>query len=187
MLIHTLIGAGGLHLRDIERKTNCELYVDSEHGSVSIFARSEENMKKAKLGVNSLAGDVFPGHLYPVKLTKITDMGIYVQFEEHPGREGFIHVTEIFDEPRYQKIEDVYRLNDLLDARVIGYDSHGKLLMSLRDQSHPNPFLFTYISSSDSNQSNMIKNPPRTNELQLLETFWIIPEKSEFGNLGFFP
>ena len=162
MLVPILIGAGGTHIKNIERETDCELHVDIEHSSVSIFARSAESMKRAKIGVNSLAGDVFPGQLYSIQVTKITDMGIHVRFEEHPGREGFIHITEMFDEPRHQKIEDLYRVGDVLNACAIGYDSRGKLLMTLRDptQSPPNPLLFTYISPVQSNA--LIKEDQKT-------------------------
>jgi polyribonucleotide nucleotidyltransferase len=148
VLLPSLIGIGGSHIRNIELKTNSELHVDSENHTVSIFSRSPGDMKQAIIMVNSLAGDIISGHEYNVIITKITDMGIHVQLEEHPGREGFIHITEMFEEPKAHKIEDIYKVNDTLRAKAMGYDNRGRLLMTLREDEliSRSGLLYTYIN-----------------------------------------
>jgi polyribonucleotide nucleotidyltransferase len=178
MLIPTLLGAAGSHLKDIERKTNCEIHVDIEHNSVSIFARSADSMKQSIMMINSLAGEIIQGHEYDVVLTKITDMGIHVRFEDHPGREGFIHITEIFDEPKNQKIEDIYRINDTLRARAIGYDGRGKLLMTLRDYSQipQSATVFTYINPLGMSPSHEAPKSSKEAKIATIKNIW---EKSQ--------
>ncbi|MEW6410243.1 MAG: 30S ribosomal protein S1 [Nitrospirota bacterium] len=64
------------------------------------------------------------------KVVKITDFGIFVEFEE--GVEGLIYSSEIDKEPS-QKIEDIANLGDKITARIIKVDtSERKIGLSLR-------------------------------------------------------
>jgi predicted RNA-binding protein with RPS1 domain len=105
-------------------------------------------------------------------------MGIHVRFEDHPGREGFIHITEIFDEPKNQKIEDIYRINDTLRARAIGYDGRGKLLMTLRDYSQipQSATVFTYINPLGMSPSHEAPKSSKEAKIATIKNIW---EKSQ--------
>ena len=47
-----------------------------------------------------------------------------------PGKEGLIHISEL-DTKRVAKVEDVVKLGDVVNVKLIGFD-RGKVRLSMR-------------------------------------------------------
>ena len=60
------------------------------------------------------------GSVYSVKVVKIVDFGAFVALGEK-GVEGLIHISEL-DTKRVQKVEDVIKVGDVIQAEVITMD-----------------------------------------------------------------
>ena len=57
------------------------------------------------------------------KVTKVASFGVLVELE--PDLEGFIHISELADEP-IARIEDAVKINDIKEARVIKLDNEAR-------------------------------------------------------------
>jgi small subunit ribosomal protein S1 len=101
--------------------------------------------ERFSLGVKQLEQDPWAivdtkypiGSQHDVKVTKITDFGVFVELEENI--EGLIHISELSTK-RVEKVEDVANIGDSLKAEVISIDKDARKialsakLISLREQ-----------------------------------------------------
>ena len=61
------------------------------------------------------------GKTYSVKVIKILDFGAVVEYDEAPGNEVLLHISEIAWE-RTENVNDVLKLGDQLDVKYFGVD-----------------------------------------------------------------
>jgi polyribonucleotide nucleotidyltransferase len=132
--IGLLIGPGGKTIKGIQETTGAKLDVDDD-GTVSISHMDAAGAEAAKSMVEALTEEVRVGKVYKGKVTSIKDFGAFIEIL--PGRDGLCHISEL-DDKYVGKVEDVVRVGDMLDVKVIAIDEHDRVKLSrkalLREQ-----------------------------------------------------
>ena len=89
----------------------------------------------AKLKVEALTEEVKVGKVYDGKVTSIKDFGAFIEIL--PGRDGLCHISEL-DDKYVGKVEDVCKVGDRMQVKVIAIDEHDRVKLSrkalLREQ-----------------------------------------------------
>lgn len=124
--IRDLIGPGGKIVREIQETTQTTINIEDD-GTVNIYAIDKQMCDAAVLRVKQVAADPEIGEVYDAVVKTTTDFGAFVEFL--PGREGLVHISEL-DTSRVAKTEDVVKVGDKLQVKVIGFDRFGKIKLS---------------------------------------------------------
>ena len=123
--IAALIGPGGKNIKGIIDQTGATIDINDD-GKVSIFCKDEAALNETIKLVNSYVKDVEVGEVYTGKVTSIQKFGAFMEIL--PGKEGLLHVSEISQE-RVEKVEDVLKVGDVFDVKVISTEN-GKISLS---------------------------------------------------------
>lgn len=123
--IAALIGPGGKNIKGIIDQTGATIDINDD-GKVSIFCKDEAALNETIKLVNSYVKDVEVGEVYTGKVISIQKFGAFMEIL--PGKEGLLHVSEISQE-RVEKVEDVLKVGDVFDVKVISTDN-GKISLS---------------------------------------------------------
>lgn len=123
--IAVLIGPGGKNIKGIIDQTGATVDINDD-GKVSIFCKDEVALNETVKLVNSFVKDVEVGEVYSGKVVSIQKFGAFMEIL--PGKEGLLHVSEISQE-RVEKVEDVLKVGDVFDVKVISADN-GKISLS---------------------------------------------------------
>lgn len=124
--IGALIGPGGKNIRRITEETNAKIEVDDD-GVVYISGSDPEKVDEAKKEVELLTADVEVGKIYKGKVVSIQSFGAFV--EVLPGKDGLLHISEI-SQKRIAKVEDVLKMGDEVEVKVVEMDNMGKFRLS---------------------------------------------------------
>ena len=117
--IAVLIGPGGKNIKGIIDQTGATVDINDD-GKVSIFCKDEAALNETVKLVNSFVKDVEVGEVYSGKVVSIQKFGAFMEIL--PGKEGLLHVSEISQE-RVEKVEDVLKVGDVFDVKVISTDN----------------------------------------------------------------
>jgi polyribonucleotide nucleotidyltransferase len=123
-----LIGPGGKVIRAIIDETGVSIDIDDD-GTVSIFGKDSENMKKALELVKNQTQSVELNGIYEGKVTKIMKFGAFV--EVLPGKEGLLHISEISNK-RVEKTEDALKEGQIVRVKVISMENEDKFNLSMK-------------------------------------------------------
>jgi polyribonucleotide nucleotidyltransferase len=123
-----LIGPGGKVIRAIIDETGVSIDIEDD-GTVSIFGKESENMKKALELVKRQTQSVELNEIYEGKVTKLMKFGAFV--EVLPGKEGLLHISEISNK-RVEKTEDVLKEGQNVRVKVISMESEDKFNLSMK-------------------------------------------------------
>lgn len=123
--IAVLIGPSGKNIKGIIDQTGATVDINDD-GKVSIFCKDEAALNETVKLVNSFVKDVEVGEVYSGKVVSIQKFGAFMEIL--PGKEGLLHVSEISQE-RVEKVEDVLKVGDVFDVKVISTDN-GKISLS---------------------------------------------------------
>src|SRR5262249_5248400 len=89
----------------------------------------------AKAKVEALTEEVRVGKVYEGRVTSIKEFGAFIEIV--PGRDGLCHISEL-DDKYVGKVEDVCKVGDVLQVKVIAIDDHDRVKLSrkalLREQ-----------------------------------------------------
>src|SRR6202034_2553258 len=114
--------------------TGAKLDIDDD-GTVHISHSSVAGAESAKLKVEALTEEVKVGKVYEGRVTSVKDFGAFIEIL--PGRDGLCHISEL-DDKYVGKVEDVCKVGDKLQVKVIAIDEHDRVKLSrkvlLRDQ-----------------------------------------------------
>ncbi len=133
--IGTVIGPGGKMIRSIVEQTGAKVDIDDD-GTVMIASVDGEAGQAALKIVSDLVREAEVGKIYEGIVRRITDFGAFVEI--FSGTEGLVHISEL-DVNRVEKVEDVAKLGDKIQVKVINVDDQGKVRLSRRavlDSSH---------------------------------------------------
>jgi polyribonucleotide nucleotidyltransferase len=125
--IGIVIGPGGRTIRKITETTDTKIDIQDTDGRVLISGDSLESIEKAKTWVEELVQDVEINQVYKGRVVKTTTFGAFV--EVLPGKEGLLHISELAPH-RVNKVEDVVRVGDEVEVKVIAIDDAGKVKLS---------------------------------------------------------
>lgn len=118
--IAVLIGPGGKNIKGIIDQTGATVDINDD-GKVSIFCKDEAALNETVRLVNSFVKDVEVGEIYSGRVVSITKFGAFMEIL--PGKEGLLHVSEISQE-RVANVEDVLKVGDVFDVKVISTDNN---------------------------------------------------------------
>ncbi len=120
-----VIGPGGKMIRKIEEETKATIIItDGTTGQVSISAKSQEHLDKAKRMIYLLTKEVEAGEEYEAKITRIMNFGAFAEIL--PGKEGLLHISTL-SRSRINNVEDVLTTGQVLNVRVREVDSQNRI------------------------------------------------------------
>lgn len=123
-----LIGPAGKVIKAIIEETGASIDIEDD-GSVSIFGKDPEMMKKAIELVKRQTQSVELNGIYDGKVTKLMKFGAFV--EVLPGKEGLLHISEI-SHKRVAKVEDVLKEGQEIKVKVITMEDENKFNLSMK-------------------------------------------------------
>ncbi len=125
-LIGAVIGPGGKMIRHITSESGAEINIEDD-GTITIAAVEGESAAKAIAMINAITELPEVGKVYHATVKKITDFGAFVEIL--PGKEGLVHVSQL-DVKRVERVEDMLKVGDEIDVKLMMIDSAGKLSLS---------------------------------------------------------
>jgi polyribonucleotide nucleotidyltransferase len=133
--VREIIGPGGRTIRSITEQTGAQIDIEDD-GTVKIASYDAVNGQRAVEMIKALVEDPEIGRVYRGKVKRIVNFGAFVEIL--PGRDGLCHISEL-DDHRVGRVEDVVREGDIVEVKVIGIDSEGKIKLSRRQAMAPPP------------------------------------------------
>lgn len=124
--IREVIGPGGRVINKIIAETGVGIDIEPD-GRIFIAAVDPEGGKKAQEMIEAIIREVEPGEIYMGKVTRVERYGAFV--EVLPGKEGLLHISHL-DHQRVEKTEDVVKLGDLIEVKVLDIDEKGRINLS---------------------------------------------------------
>jgi polyribonucleotide nucleotidyltransferase len=124
--IGLLIGPGGKTIKGIQEATGAKIDIDDD-GTVSISHMEAAGAEAAKAKVEALTEEVRIGKVYQGRVTSVKDFGAFIEIL--PGRDGLCHISEL-DDKYVGKVEDVCKVGDIMDVKVIAIDEHDRVKLS---------------------------------------------------------
>jgi polyribonucleotide nucleotidyltransferase len=125
-MIGAVIGPGGKMIKSIVQQTGAEVNIEDD-GTVVIAAVSGEASDKAREMIERLVEVPEVGKVYKGTIKRMMDFGVFVEFL--PGREGLLHISQI-DHKRINKVEDVFKLGDQVEVKLMEVDDMGRYNLS---------------------------------------------------------
>lgn len=118
--IGAVIGPGGKIIQDIQAKTGTKISIEEkdEKGYVNIASNNKESIDAAVKIVKGIAFTPEVGEVYDAQVVSIFPYGAFVDFH---GKSGLLHVSEI-SHTRIDKVEDVLKVGDMIQVKLIGTD-----------------------------------------------------------------
>jgi len=126
--IREVIGPGGKVINKIIKECGVSIDVE-ETGKIFVTAEKEEAAKKAVAWIKDITREVKVGEIFQGKVKKILDFGAFV--EVLPGQEGLLHISQI-SRLRVKRVEDFFRVGDIISVKVISIDEQGRINLSLK-------------------------------------------------------
>ncbi|HEY5614668.1 MAG TPA: polyribonucleotide nucleotidyltransferase, partial [Bacteroidota bacterium] len=125
-MIGALIGPGGKNIRQLVADSGAEINVDDD-GTVTVAAVEQESADKALNYIRKLAEVPEVGKVYKATVKKIMEFGAFVEIL--PGKEGLVHISQL-DVNRVGKVEDLVKLGDTIEVKLMKIDDEGRLNLS---------------------------------------------------------
>lgn len=126
--IREVIGSGGKVIREICETTGAKVDIE-DGGQVTVAGVTQEAMDAAVKMIQGIACDPEVGHIYEGKVVKVAEFGAFVNIMG--GRDGLVHISELAP-TRVNKTEDVVKLGDIVQVKVLGFDDRGKIKLSMK-------------------------------------------------------
>jgi polyribonucleotide nucleotidyltransferase len=127
--IGALIGPGGKVIKEICETTGAEIDIE-DNGTVHVFAKDKSSMQDVINMIEGVVGDPEVGKIYRGTVVTVKDFGAFVEFL--PGKEGFVHVSELADY-RVPNVSDICKVGDKISVKVSGVDGRGRVRLSRKD------------------------------------------------------
>lgn len=127
--IGALIGPGGKVIQELQKETKTTIVINEDpvtgEGHVEILGTDQEGIDKVLAKIASIVFKPEEGSVYEVKVIKILEFGAVVEYQEAPGNEVLLHVSELAWE-RTENVTDVVNMGDIFDVKYIGIDPRTK-------------------------------------------------------------
>jgi len=128
--IRDLIGPGGKTIKELTATFSVKINVDDD-GKVTIAAPNNEIGAKVEERINSLTASPEIGMVYPGKITRIEEYGIFVDILN--GASALVHISEI-SHRRIPSIHDMkFEIGQEIEVKVIHIDRDGRVKASIRE------------------------------------------------------
>ncbi len=125
--IRDIIGSGGKTISHIIELCN-DIKIDIEQdGRVILMHEDTYFIDKAMKMIENIVREVEVGEIYNGTVRRIEKFGCFVEL--WPGQEGLVHISKL-DIKRTNKVEDIVKLGDVIQVKVIGIDDKGRVDLS---------------------------------------------------------
>lgn len=124
--IGLLIGPGGKNIKGIQETTGAKIDIEDD-GTVFIAHSEAAGAEAARMRVEAITEEVRVGKTYEGRVTSIKDFGAFIEIL--PGRDGLCHISEL-DDKYVGKVEEVCKVGDILQVRVIAIDDQDRVKLS---------------------------------------------------------
>jgi polyribonucleotide nucleotidyltransferase len=126
--IGAVIGTQGKVIKGIVEATGCQIDIEDD-GTIHIFSTTGEGARLAIEQIEGITAEAVIGKIYTGKVVGIKEFGAFVEIL--PEKDGLLHISEIADR-RINKVEDVLKLGDEVQVKVLEIDERGKIRLSRR-------------------------------------------------------
>ncbi|MBL8798685.1 MAG: polyribonucleotide nucleotidyltransferase, partial [Planctomycetia bacterium] len=126
--IGLLIGPGGKTIKGIQEATGAKIDIEDD-GTVYISHSESAAAEAARMRVEALTEEVRIGKVYEGKVTSVKEFGAFIEIM--PGRDGLCHISEL-DDKYVGRVEDVCKVGDRLQVKVIAIDDQDRVKLSRR-------------------------------------------------------
>jgi polyribonucleotide nucleotidyltransferase len=127
--IGDIIGPGGKTIKRMEAEFGVEIDIEQD-GRVFIAAPDQAKGEQAMKVISDITRELKVGEIYTGRVVRIVPFGAFVELL--PGRDGLLHISQIARE-RIERVEDVLKMGDEVQVKVIEIDPQGKVRLSRRD------------------------------------------------------
>ncbi len=124
--IGEVIGPGGKVIRAIIEETGAKIDIDDD-GTVLIASVDGEAGRRALARVQEIVEEPEIGRTYNGLVRRVAEFGAFVEIL--PGTDGLVHISEL-DVNRVRRVEDICKVGDRMDVKVINIDGDGKIRLS---------------------------------------------------------
>jgi polyribonucleotide nucleotidyltransferase len=127
--IGALIGPGGKVVQEIQKQTETTIVIEEREskGYVEVVASDLEAIQNAIQRIKEAIGILEVGATFKGKVKSIQTYGAFVEIA--PNKDGLLHISEI-DWNRIRKVEDVLKVGQEIDVKLLSIDDNGKLKLS---------------------------------------------------------
>jgi polyribonucleotide nucleotidyltransferase len=125
-MIGALIGPGGKNIRQLVKDSGAEINIEDD-GTVTVAAVEKESADKALAAIRRMTEMPEVGKVYQATVKKVMEFGAFVEIL--PGKEGLVHISQL-DVQRVGKVEDVVKLGDVIEVKLMRIDEEGRLNLS---------------------------------------------------------
>lgn len=127
--IGLVIGPGGKTIRRMQDQYDVNIDIEDD-GTVLIFGTNAEGVEAARNAISDLTRVVEVGEVFEGTVVTTVDFGAFVEIL--PGREGLVHISHLSWE-HVKKTEDVAKVGDKIQVKVIEVDDEGKIRLSRKE------------------------------------------------------
>ena len=124
--IGLVIGSGGKTVRSIQEETGVTIDIQDD-GTVTVASVGLESVERAKQLIEGLIEEPEIGKVYEGTVKRTVPFGAFIEII--PGKDGLCHISEL-ENYRVNRVEDVLKINDSVQVKVIGIDDQGKVKLS---------------------------------------------------------
>ena len=164
--IGALIGPGGKVIQEMQKETETTIVINedpvTEEGIVEILGVGSEGIDAVMAKIDSLLFKPEVGSIYEVKVIKMLDFGAVVEYNDAPGNEVLLHVSELAWE-RTENVSDVVNMGDVFDVKYFGIDKRTRKEKVSRKAILPKPEGFVERPPRDDKRSGARDNRGRDN------------------------
>ena len=133
--IREVIGPGGKMVNKIIDETGVKIDIEDD-GTIYIASPDGEAAAKARKIIEDLVREIEVGEVYMGKVVRVESYGAFVELL--PGKDGLVHISQL-DRKRVAKTEDVVKVGDSIEVKVIGIDEKGRVKLSHKVLLPPEP------------------------------------------------
>lgn len=126
--IRDVIGPGGKVIKELCEVTGAKIDI-TDDGMVKVAAVGSEKLNDAVARIKAITSDPEMGEIYDGTVSKVLESGGFINYL--PGRDGFIHISEVADE-RIESLADHLEEGQKVKVKIIGIDPKGKAKLSMR-------------------------------------------------------
>jgi polyribonucleotide nucleotidyltransferase len=127
--IREVIGPGGKVINKITAETGVKIDIEQD-GKVHVASADEEAAKRAIKMIEDIVREVKLNEIFTGRVTRLMNFGAFV--EVLPGKEGLVHISELGDGERVNRVEDVVKVGDEMQVRVKEIDNMGRINLTKR-------------------------------------------------------
>ncbi|MGH2398823.1 MAG: S1 RNA-binding domain-containing protein, partial [bacterium] len=127
--IREVIGPGGKVINKITAETGVKIDIEQD-GKVHVASADEEAAKRAIKMIEDIVREVKVNEIFTGRVTRLMNFGAFV--EVLPGKEGLVHISELGDGERVNRVEDVVKVGDEMQVRVKEIDNLGRINLTKR-------------------------------------------------------